>query len=685
MMSSPSATKRKWSLDIPGSQVINLIQHYLTENGLKETSTALLAETKIGCRGLLKHAHTHVMKCCKEGDWGTVLETLSIVTLNDGSANDVDGTSSQQREVDKVLACVHEMAILELADAAEMDIAFATFKMCRDMLDNANDKEEGKSQENNAIISDAVLSMSVERRLHAISALRSVRAAAAASSNSNQSSGNELMLPPDYYGPHNVSKEERRLEIGKRLGKVIPIIPSSRLISFCQQAIKWQIHTGEMPMIRDFWQEDDLDIDDDGSGKKRKKSKQMKQFDLVLGEVNVENATRDILNARTTAKSISSSSTYESIPLDPYSVIKFGKKTVVTSCIFYTDTNINQTSLITGTSDGFIEIWDAESKYRKLRIDLDYQMKEELMCHDAGDNDDAPLPSVLAMAINSEGTILATGDSLGTIMIWNIQTGQTLVELDKVHSGAINCLDFSQDGSKILSGSQDGTSREFGLRTKRMLKEFRGHSSFINCCRYIVPSKNCKQDLLVATASADSTVRIWCGRSAEVKYTLNPLNSTGSNAVVSLSPTNNSNDGDLGKNIHTIIPLHTPANTILIIPRGPKAFLVTINGLILKTFENESVITDGNEPESKAKGDFVCGTVSPSNKWLYLTTDGGTCLCFDIASGNVEKKIPDFGSETCGGKYGVEICAMVHHPLKGIIAAFSSSTAQKKGLLTVWK
>ena len=54
----------------------------------------MLAETKIGSRGLLKHAHTHITKCCKEGDWGTVLEKLSIVTLNDVSENDISGTST---------------------------------------------------------------------------------------------------------------------------------------------------------------------------------------------------------------------------------------------------------------------------------------------------------------------------------------------------------------------------------------------------------------------------------------------------------------------------------------------------------------------------------------------------------------------------------------------------------------
>ena len=711
MSTAKSKDTRKrdhWSLSVPSSQIINLIQQHLTETGLKETSSALLAETNIGSRGLLSHAHTHIIKCCKQGDWGTVLEALSNITLDDGTENihmNHATCTGRLHELDKILAQVHEMAILELADAAEMDLAFATLKICRDMLDKANANAFSKEKETDAldvntiVSSDGVLSKSVERRLHAITALRSVRAAAAASASSNNETDTSqmLLLPQDYYGPSNVTKEKRRNLIAKHLGDIIPIIPSSRLVSLCQQAIKWQMHTGEMPMVKELWDEDEENengIEQDGERKKRKKSKQKKRFDLVMGEVNVEIATGDILDASSTGTRSKSSSVHERIPLDPYSTIKFGKKTVVTSCTFFIDTNANQTSLITGTSDGFIEVWDEESKYTKLRMDLDYQKKEELMCHDVSEDDaDAPLLSILAMKVNSDGTMLATGDSIGSINIWNIQTGQCLCHFEKVHGGAVTSLDFSRDGGRILSGSQDGTCREFGLRTKRMLKEFRGHTSFVNSCQYVVPSsKSADPGLLVVTGSADSTVRVWCGRSAEEKHALNPMSATGPSAVVSLPSTSSGgveNDGDLGRNIHTVIPLHRPAGTMVIVPRGPKAYLVTLSGLIIRTFENESVITAGNDADSTSKGphrgDFVAATISTSNKWLYLVTDGGACLCFDVASGAVSQTITDFGLETTGGKSNIEISAIAHHPLKGILAAYSSSTSQKRGLVTIWK
>jgi WD40 repeat-containing protein SMU1 len=695
-----SASKSKRGhLSVPASEVVTLIQHYLTENGLTSSSAALLAETNTGTKGLLQHAHTHLKALISQGDWGSVLEILSGITLDGGSSN--QGVGAKQHQLKKILAQVHEMAILELADAAEMDLAFASLKMCRDLLDKGQEKKgDGEQSIDSNIGSDGVSSTSVERRLHAVNAMRSVRAAAVASTTyDNDTDAKEMLVPPDYYGPNNVTKEKRRISIAKSIGDIIPIIPSSRLVSLCQQAIKWQIHTGEMPIVRELCEDGNNEIESEADmngkdKKKRKKSKQTqrprKRFDLVMGEVNVENATRDILKV-SSGKRAKSGVGYERIPLDPYSTLKFGKKTQVTSCIFFTDTNANQTSLITGTSDGFIEIWDAESKYTKLRMDLDYQKNDEIMCH-AGDEDDdeAPLPSILAMAVNADGTMLGSGDSFGSIFVWNIKTGLCLCEFDKVHGGAITCMDFSPDGSRIISGSQDGTCREFGLRTKRMLKEFRGHKSFVNSCHYVLSLKSLNQELLVVTASADSTVRVWCGKTAEEKYALNPMTPNGSSAVISSTSTSSSNaekHADLDRNIHTVIPLHTPANTMILIPRGPKAMLVTVSGLILKTFENESVISTNNDVDSNTKsgkGDFITGAVSGSNKWLYLVTDGGVCHCFDVESGSVEQTIHDFGTETTG-KPDIEVSELVHHPLKGHLAAFSSSKAQKRGLVTIWK
>ena len=132
--------------------------------------------------------------------------------------------------------------------------------------------------------------------------------------------------------------------------------------------------------------------------------------------------------------------------------------------------------------------------------------------------------------------------------------------------------------------------------------------------------------------------------------------------------------------VHTVLQLHTPADTMIIVPRGLRAFLVDPHGTVKRTFENDAS-TGGKV--------FVAATVSPSNNWLYCATESGDCCCFDVATGRLEKTLRNFAEETTSkskdGSTAAEITTLVHHPLKGILAAFSNDKGQKKGQLVLWK
>ena len=68
---------------------------------------------------------------------------------------------------------------------------------------------------------------------------------------------------------------------------------------------------------------------------------------------------------------------------------------------------------------------------------------------------------------------------------------------------------LSKDGTQVLSASFDGTVRVHGLKSGKMLKEFRGHTSYVNDAIY---SSDGSQ---VISCSSDATVRIWDGKSCE--------------------------------------------------------------------------------------------------------------------------------------------------------------------------
>ena len=66
----------------------------------------------------------------------------------------------------------------------------------------------------------------------------------------------------------------------------------------------------------------------------------------------------------------------EKIPRKQAGLIRFSTESHPETTIFSPDGQ----SLVTGSVDGFIELWDCDTC--KLRKDLDYQMKDELMMHE---------------------------------------------------------------------------------------------------------------------------------------------------------------------------------------------------------------------------------------------------------------------------------------------------------------
>jgi WD40 repeat-containing protein SMU1 len=148
----------------------------------------------------------------------------------------------------------------------------------------------------------------------------------------------------------------------------------------------------------------------------------------------------------------------EKIPQKQAGVIKFSPESHPETCIFAPDGS----GLVTGSVDGFIEVWDVDQC--RLRKDLDYQAKDELMMHEE---------PVLCTTFNRDGELLATGSQDGKVKIWKLSTGQCLRKFSKAHAEGVTSLYFSKDSSQILSGSFDHLARIHGLKSGKTLKEFR--------------------------------------------------------------------------------------------------------------------------------------------------------------------------------------------------------------------
>ena len=107
---------------------------------------------------------------------------------------------------------------------------------------------------------------------------------------------------------------------------------------------------------------------------------------------------------------------------------------------------------------------------------------------------------VNSVAFSSHGQMLASGDSEGTIQLWNVLTRRHLKTL-KGHKGSINSLSFNPAGL-LASGSSDGTIRIWGQFTGKHLKTLEGHEGFISSVSFDPAG-------LLASGSSDGTIRIW--------------------------------------------------------------------------------------------------------------------------------------------------------------------------------
>jgi WD40 repeat-containing protein SMU1 len=157
-------------------------------------------------------------------------------------------------------------------------------------------------------------------------------------------------------------------------------------------------------------------------------------------------------------------------------------------------------SLLTGSIDGFIEIWDFSSC--KLRTDLEYQAKEELMMQDHSE-------AVLCCCFSTNNEIIASGSQAGNIKVFKITTGICLRKFQSAHSKGITSVSFAKDGTQLLTTSFDCTARIHGLKSGKTIKEFSGHASYVNCGLYT------RDGSQIITGSSDGTCKVWDVKTTE--------------------------------------------------------------------------------------------------------------------------------------------------------------------------
>jgi WD40 repeat protein len=101
-----------------------------------------------------------------------------------------------------------------------------------------------------------------------------------------------------------------------------------------------------------------------------------------------------------------------------------------------------------------------------------------------------------------DGSRAISGSDEGALKIWDPRTGHSIEELIS-QSEDIRAVAVSADGARALSGSQDGVLEHWDLNNGVLLHSWKGHDSAVRAVSIL---DNSKQSISV---SSDRTLRVW--------------------------------------------------------------------------------------------------------------------------------------------------------------------------------
>ncbi|CAE6511723.1 unnamed protein product [Rhizoctonia solani] len=112
--------------------------------------------------------------------------------------------------------------------------------------------------------------------------------------------------------------------------------------------------------------------------------------------------------------------------------------------------------------------------------------------------------AVNSVQFSPDGTRLVSGSDDCTIRVWDVEHGTTVVGPLKGHTDPVFSVAVSPDGSQIASCSRDKTVRLWDTRSGRTIgNPYEGHTSLVNSVAFS------PRGTYVASGGSDETVRVW--------------------------------------------------------------------------------------------------------------------------------------------------------------------------------
>jgi WD40 repeat protein/serine/threonine protein kinase len=170
----------------------------------------------------------------------------------------------------------------------------------------------------------------------------------------------------------------------------------------------------------------------------------------------------------------------------------WGHTSSVKSLAFLPD----NTKVVTGSDDETVRIWDSITG-------------QEIRTFKGTDG-------VVAVAVSPDGRDIAAAGGL-TVRVWDSESPprpRTLQSASVLkYGGSVECLAFSADGRRLVSGHDDNALRVWELPSGRLLQLIKGHDHSIKCVAISPDGRT------IASGGVEHTVRLWDAETGQPRFT----------------------------------------------------------------------------------------------------------------------------------------------------------------------